>query len=495
MGYIGALDQGTTGTRFLTFDGDGDPVSDNYVKHRQIYPQQGWVEHDPREIYRNVLETVRKTPNNVLEELEAVGVTNQRETTIVWDQDGEPVYNGVVWQDRRTTDRIDDLEPELRSRIRDTTGLIPNSYFSGTKLEWILENYEEETNHEGKNEVLDLSFGTVDSYLVYMLTDGEKHVTDVTNASRTMLYDIHNDEWSPPLLEEFSVPREILPTVVPSYGEIHGYTDFGGVLDKEVPIGSILGDQQASLFGHCCFEEGDTKNTYGTGSFLLTNTGYRIHEDDHGLLRTIGYQCAGEPPMYALEAPVFMTGGVLEWLVDLGLIRDAGETEEIARGADTGELFLVPAFTGLGAPYWDEKAAGTLIGITRDTDRRSIVRAALESIAYQTLDVVETLRDNTDLELGKLRVDGGVSSNDLMCELQADYLDLEVERPEHQEVTALGAAYSAGLTTGFWSSREEVSRLRSPSGRFEAGGYGHSCNHEGWRRAVSRSKDWRYNEA
>ena len=489
MGYIASIDQGTTGTRFMVFDTSGTPVANTYAKHEQIYPKRGWVEHDPVEIWERTKEVVLRGIEEAdidASELEAIGVTNQRETTVVWDSDGTPVYNAVVWQDRRTTERVDELVAEGREEeIREKTGLKPNSYFSATKLEWILENEVRDDDRE------DVHAGTVDSWLIYNLTDGEAHVTDTTNASRTMLFDIHELNWDDELLEEFGVSRSVLPEVKPSSGEVYGHTSADGFLGAEVPVAGALGDQQAALFGQTCFEVGDAKNTYGTGSFFLTNTGGDAVKSEHGLLTTVAFQRANEKPKYALEGSVFMTGGVVEWLQEVGMIDSVKGCEEVARSAGSSEgVYFVPAFTGLGAPYWDERASGTIVGMSRDSKNEHIVRAALESIAYQTRDVVEAMEEDGGVEIDTLRVDGGAVQNDLICELQADIVGTDIVRPVVDETTALGAAYAAGLTVGYWDSLEGLFDNRRVDRVFEAEEGATDADYARWKKAVERARGW-----
>ena len=488
MGYIASIDQGTTGTRFMVFDESGTSVGNAYAKHEQIYPQHGWVEHDPKEIWERTKGVVRKGMEQAgidASELEAFGVTNQRETTVVWGGDGRPLSNAVVWQDRRTTERIEELTEEGKTdEIRAKTGLEPNSYFSATKLEWLLENEVDDADRE------DVYAGTVDSWLVYNLTGGEAHVTDVTNASRTMLFDIHELRWDDELLEEFGVPRSVLPEVKPSSGAVYGYTQADGFLGTEVPVAGALGDQQAALFGQTCFEAGDAKNTYGTGSFFLTNTGETAVGSDNGLLTTVAFQHAGEDPRYALEGSVFMTGGVIEWLEEVGMIESVEDCERVAREAGSSEgVYFVPAFTGLGAPYWDERASGTVVGMSRDTRSEHIVRAAVESIAYQTRDVVEAMEEDAGVEIRALRVDGGAVQNDLICELQASIVGTDIVRPVVDETTALGAAYTAGLTVGYWESLDELCENRRVDRVFEGNG-DKGGDYARWKEAVERARGW-----
>ena len=502
--YIGAIDQGTTGTRFMAFDHDGQVVANAYEKHEQIYPEPGWVEHDPIEIWENTREVVTRGLRKAAiepEQLAALGITNQRETTLLWDREtGKPVHNALVWQDRRTTNRVEALEAEGKvGWIREKTGLEADAYFSATKTEWILDNadplklsssHTEDLRERARNG--ELAMGTIDSWLIYNLTGN--HVTDVTNASRTMLFDIHEMAWDEELLAEFGVPEAMLPTVRPSSDEAtYGTTDAAGFLGAEVPVAGALGDQQAALFGQTCFDTGDAKNTYGTGSFYLMNTGKNAVESEHGLLTTIGFQLSGEPVQYALEGSIFITGAAIEWLEDVDLINNAAQTAELARSVDsTDGVYVVPAFTGLGAPHWDGRARGTIVGMTRGTRKAHIVRATLESIAYQTRDIAEAMEADSGVETTTLRVDGGAVKNDFLCQLQSDIIQTEIARPEVDEITALGSAYAAGLAVGYWDSVDElrsnwqVDREFAPEMESERadGMYGR------WDDAVQRSLDW-----
>ena len=502
--YIGAIDQGTTGTRFMVFDHGGEVVANAYEQHEQIYPEPGWVEHDPVEIWENTQEVVNRGLDDAgldAEQLEALGITNQRETTVVWDEEtGRPVHNALVWQDRRTTDRVEQLESEGKVEwIREKTGLEADAYFSATKTEWILDNAEPLKLRSSRSGDLrerardgELVMGTVDSWLVYNLT-GE-HVTDVTNASRTMLFDIGDLAWDSDLLAEFGVPEAMLPEVRPSSDEAtYGTTDPDGFLGAEVPVAGALGDQQAALFGQTCFDEGDAKNTYGTGSFYLMNTGEEPVDSDHGLLTTVGFQLSGEPVQYALEGSIFITGAAIEWLEDVDLINNAAQTAELARSVDsTDGVYMVPAFTGLGAPHWDGRARGTIVGMTRGTRKEHVVRATLESISYQTRDIAEAMEADSGVETTSIRVDGGAVKNDFLCQLQADILGTEVARPEVDETTALGSAYAAGLAVGYWDDIDDlrenwqVDREFSPEMDRERADrmYGR------WDDAVERSLDW-----
>ena len=466
--YVGSIDQGTTGTRFIAFDHDGRIVANAYEKHEQIYPNPGWVEHDPIEIRDNTRKVITRGLDDAgidPVDLAALGITNQRETTVVWDEEtGRPVHNAVVWQDRRTTDRVEELRAAGKAEtIREKTGLEVDAYFSATKAEWLLDNAEPLKMRSARAADLreradagELLMGTIDTWLVYNLTGN--HVTDVTNASRTMLYNIHDVEWDDELLAEFGVPRAMLPEVRPSSDEsLYGHTDPEGFLGAAVPVAGALGDQQAALFGQACFDEGSAKNTYGTGSFYLMNTGTDAVESEHGLLTTIGFQLSGEPVQYALEGSIFITGAAIEWLEDVDLINNAAQTAELAKSVDsTDGVYLVPAFTGLGAPHWDGRARGTIVGMTRGTRKEHIVRATLESIAYRTRDVAEAMEADSGITTKKLRVDGGAVKNDFLCQLQSDIVGVDIARPEVDETTALGSAYAAGLAVGYWDTIDEL---------------------------------------
>jgi glycerol kinase len=502
MEYVAAIDQGTTGTRSMVFDREGRVHGAAYETHEQFYPEPGWVEHDPEELWRNARRTLREALSGAdidAGNLAAMGVTNQRETTVLWDAEtGQPVHNAIVWQDRRTTDRVEQLEAEGKAaEIRRKTGLQPDAYFSATKLEWLLDNADPIAPDRGgggdvreRAEAGELRFGTVDSWLVWNLTGA--HVTDVTNASRTLLFDIHELAWDDELLAEFSIPRAILPEVRPSSdADVYGYTD-AETFGAEVPVAGALGDQQAALFGQTCFDAGDAKNTYGTGSFLLLNTGPEAVDSDHGLLTTVGFQRSGEPPQYALEGSIFATGAAIEWLSDVDLIDDAADTERLARGVDsTDGVYFVPAFTGLGAPHWDQRARGTLLGVTRGTRKEHVVRATLEAITFQTRDVVEAMVEDSGLELQSLRVDGGAVKNNFLCGLQADILGTEIVRPEVDETTALGAAYAAGLAVGYWDSLSELRENWRIDREFEPDADTDvEARYDRWGEAVERSLDW-----
>lgn len=467
--YILSIDQGTTGTRVIVFDLRGQAVASAYRELTQHYPQSGWVEHDPADIWRDTIDVL----GAVLAEgkidartICAIGITNQRETTVLWDRrTGEPVHNAIVWQCRRTASYCDELQARgLEEVVRRKTGLVVDAYFSATKVRWLLDNVPgvRERAQEG-----DILFGTIDSWLVWKLTGGQVHITDYTNASRTLLFDIHRLAWDEELLAEMDIPSQVLPEVRSS-SEVYGFTSDNGALPSGIPIAGIAGDQQASLFGQACFAPGMAKNTYGTGCFLLVNLGREAVSSSSGLLTTIA--CGGDGrPVYALEGAVFNTGTAVQWLRDgLGIIDEAGDSETLARRVeDTGGVHLVPAFTGLGAPYWDMRARGAILGITRGSKREHIVRAALESIAYQTRDVLDTMVQDIGMRIEKLRVDGGAVANDFLMQFQADILGIPVERPVVAETTALGAAYLAGLATGYWRDAEEVSSLWRLGARFE----------------------------
>ncbi len=501
--YIGAIDQGTTGTRFMVFDHGGRVVANAYEQHEQIHPERGWVEHDPVEIWEDVTRAVsRGLSTSALDpgQLDALGIANQRETTVVWDaQTGDPVYNAIVWLDRRTTDRVEELSAEEVARIREKTGLEANAYFSGTKAGWILDNADptgtqraHSSDLRDRAEAGELLVGTIDSWLVYNLTGN--HVTDVTNASRTMLYDIHEMAWDEELLDVFDIPAAALPEVRPSSDDsLYGHTDPDGFFDAAVPVAGALGDQQAALFGQTCFDEGEVKNTYGTGSFYLMNTGTDAVESDHGLLTTVGYQLSGEPVQYALEGAIFLTGGAIEWLDDVGFVGDPSTTARLAKSVDsTNGVYVVPPTTGLNAPHWDQQASGMIVGITRGTRREHIVRATLEAIAYQTRDVAEAMEADSGIGTAELRVDGGAVKNNFLCQLQADIVQRRVTRPKVDETTALGAAYAAGLAVGYWDTLEElrehweVDRSFSPEmDQKEA-----DRMYSRWREAVGKARDW-----
>ena len=489
--YILALDQGTTSSRAILFDREQNILGVSQKEFTQFYPHEGWVEHDPMEIwssqYAVMMEVVAQSGVHP-REIAAIGITNQRETTIVWDKEtGRPVYNAIVWQCRRTADIVDSLVAQgLEEHIRKTTGLIPDAYFSATKIKWILDHVPGARDRAKAGKLL---FGTVDSWLVWKLTGGSVHVTDYTNASRTMLYDIHSLRWDDTLLEALDIPREMLPQVRPS-SEIYGYTEIQGV---KVPIAGIAGDQQAALFGQTCFEPGDAKNTYGTGCFLLMNTGESPCESKNGLLTTIAIGLEGKV-QYALEGSVFVGGAVIQWLRDeMRFFTDSRDAEYYARKVpDNGGVYLVPAFTGLGAPWWDMYARGAIVGITRGTKREHIIRAAQESIAYQVADLLHAMESDTGITLTQLKADGGASRDMFLMQFQADIMNRSVRRPAIRETTALGAAYLAGLATGVWKDMEEIKGLWACDTVYKPAM--DEAQREkllaGWHKAVSRSRNW-----
>ncbi len=455
--YIAALDQGTTSSRTILFDGNGRAVACAQEEFRQLYPKPGWVEHDCRDIVRSQLQSFRRALESggvSADEIEAIGIANQRETVVVWDKfTGKPVYNAIVWQCRRTSEFCEHLKTRHGRAIYDKTGLNVDAYFSASKIKWIFDNVPFAKRRAEKGELL---FGTIDSYLIWVLTGGKVHATDYTNASRTMLFNIHTLEWDRELCELFGVPMGMLPAVKPS-GADYGVTD-RAVLGAEIPIRAAVGDQQGALFGQLCTEAGEVKNTYGTGCFLLMNTGARAVRSQNGLITTLSASLG--KPDYVLEGSVFIGGAVVQWLRDgLGLVESAAETEELALSVpDTGGVSLVPAFVGLGAPHWDSQCRGLLCGITRGTTRAHIVRAALESIALQTFDVVHAMEQDMRTSIARLCVDGGASANGFLMQFQADMLGAEVCRPAVMETTALGAAYLAGLCSGFY---KDIAALRS----------------------------------
>ncbi|MCM1027200.1 MAG: glycerol kinase GlpK [Roseburia sp.] len=455
--YVMALDQGTTSSRCILFDKEGNICSMSQKEFTQIYPQPGWVEHNPMEIWSSQLAVAIESMAMVgasYEEIAAIGITNQRETTILWDKKtGEPVYPAIVWQCRRTSDMIEELKKDGFDRvIREKTGLIPDAYFSASKIAWILRNVPGARERAEAGELL---FGTVDTWLIWNLTKGAVHVTDYTNASRTMLFDIHKLCWDSEILERFGIPAGILPQVRPS-SCVFGHTD-PSVLGGEIPIAGAAGDQQAALFGQCCFEQGEVKNTYGTGCFLLMNTGRNAIKSDSGLLTTIAAGTSSEAE-YALEGSVFVAGAGVQWLRDsMRMLKSAAQSQEYCEAVeDTAGVYIVPAFAGMGAPYWNQYARGTVVGLTRGCSKEHFIRATLESIAYQTWDVLRAMEQDSGISLKSLKVDGGASANDFLMRFQADIADLPVHRPECIETTALGAAYLAGLAVGYWKDKAEI---------------------------------------
>ena len=466
--YIMALDQGTTSSRCILFDREGKVCQVAQKEFTQYYPKPGWVEHDPMEIWSSQLSVAVEALGKLQEDFHAVhaiGITNQRETTIVWDKNtGKPVYPAIVWQCRRSAERIEKLKADgMEEMIREHTGLIPDAYFSASKIAWILENVEGTREKAKAGELL---FGTVDTWLIWNLTNGKVHVTDYTNASRTMLFNIHTKKWDKEILDYFHIPECILPEVKPS-GYVYGQTE-NTLIGAGIPIAGAAGDQQAALFGQCCFEPGEVKNTYGTGCFLLMNTGKEVVKSENGLLSTIA---AGtdENPDYALEGSVFIAGAAIQWLRDeLQMIESAPESMEAAmQVSDSAGVYVVPAFTGLGAPYWNPYARGMIVGLTRGANKNHLIRATLESLAYQSQDVIKAMEKDAGEKLKSLKVDGGASNNDFLMQFQADILKTRVFRPACVETTALGAAYLAGLATGFWKDTEELRSLTGGGMAFE----------------------------
>ncbi|USD34237.1 MULTISPECIES: glycerol kinase GlpK [Vibrio] len=492
--YIVALDQGTTSSRAVVLDHDANIVSVSQREFTQIYPEAGWVEHDPMEIYATqssvLVEALGKSGIRS-DEVAGIGITNQRETTIVWNKEtGKPVYNAIVWQCRRTAAICEDLKQRgLEDYIRENTGLVLDPYFSGTKIKWILDNVEgaREEAEAGK-----LLFGTVDTWLVWKMTQGRVHVTDYTNASRTMLFNINTLQWDEKLLKEMDIPLSMMPEVKKS-SEVYGQTNIGGKGGTRIPIAGIAGDQQAALYGQMCVNAGQAKNTYGTGCFLLMNTGQEKVISKNGLLTTLACGPAGEPA-YALEGAVFMGGASIQWLRDeMKLLADAKDSEYFATKVDTSNgVYVVPAFTGLGAPYWDAYARGTIVGLTRGVNSNHIIRATLEGIAYQTRDVLDAMQADSGIKLEALRVDGGAVANNFLMQFQSDVLDTQVLRPKVTEVTALGAAYLAGLAVGFWGSLDEVANKAEIDKTFVPHHDEEKRNrrYKGWKRAVKCAQAW-----
>ncbi|MCR9986461.1 MULTISPECIES: glycerol kinase GlpK [Vibrio diabolicus subgroup] len=492
--YIVALDQGTTSSRAVILDHDANIVSVAQREFTQIYPEAGWVEHDPMEIWATqsstLVEALAKSGIRS-DQLAAIGITNQRETTIVWNKEtGKPVYNAIVWQCRRTADICEDLKARgLENYVRDNTGLVLDPYFSGTKVKWILDNVEgaREDAEAGK-----LLFGTVDTWLVWKMTQGRVHVTDYTNASRTMLFNINDLCWDQKMLDELGIPASMMPEVKRS-SEVYGKTNIGGKGGTRIPISGIAGDQQAALYGQMCVEAGQAKNTYGTGCFLLMNTGQEKVTSTHGLLTTLACGPKGEPA-YALEGAVFMGGASIQWLRDeLKILNGAEDSEYFATKVDTSNgVYVVPAFTGLGAPYWDAYARGTIVGLTRGVNSNHIIRATLEGIAYQTRDVLDAMQADSGIKLANLRVDGGAVANNFLMQFQSDVLNTEVHRPQVTEVTALGAAYLAGLAVGYWDSIDELQNKAVLDRTFEPHDDEEKRNrrYKGWIRAVKCAQTW-----
>ena len=492
MKYIVALDQGTTSSRAVVFDAKGRMVAAHNIEFAQIYPHPGWVEHRPQDILDSQITSLKLAVAQAgidAADIEAVGITNQRETTLLWDRKtGEPLCNAIVWQCRRTAPLVERLKQDgLGNILRDRTGLVPDAYFSGTKLQWMLDGIPDARERAAKGE---LCFGTVDSFLAWQLTGGHAHVTDATNASRTMLYNIHTQRWDDDLLRAMDIPAPLLPEVTDSSCVV-GMLD-KAILGREIPLAAMAGDQHAALFGQGCFDAGMCKNTYGTGCFVLMNTGAAPVHSTHNLITTIAWRMDGKP-VYALEGSVFVGGAVVQWLRDeLGLVKSAAQSEQVALEVpDNGGVYFVPAFTGLGAPHWDMYSRGTLVGLTRGANRAHIVRAALESIAYQSVDVIRAMESDAGIETVMLRVDGGASANNFLMQFQADILNAAVVRPPVIETTAMGAAMLAGRAVGLWTdgdlrSLQFVDRGFSPA----MGEERRAALLHHWRRAVERSKGW-----
>ncbi|MFP4535543.1 MAG: glycerol kinase GlpK [Spirochaetaceae bacterium] len=492
--YVMAFDAGTTSSRAILFDHKGEIVSVAQQEFPQIYPKPGWVEHNPMDIWGSQSGVAREVINKAgvdPEEVAAIGITNQRETAIVWEKaTGKPVMNGIVWQDRRTAGICDKMKADgFTDYVRENTGLVIDAYFSGTKVKWMLDNVPGAREKAEKGELL---FGTVDTWLIWNLTGGQAHVTDYSNASRTLMFNIKTLDWDDKLLEELTVPRSMLPEVKPS-SEVYGYTDpktFGGA---KIPVAAAIGDQQGALFGQACFEKGMAKNTYGTGSFVLMNTGTDRIPSKTGLLTTIAWGLEGKVE-YALEGAIFVTGAAVQWLRDeLKIVADAADTNYFAsKVPDTNGVYMVPAFVGLGAPYWDQYARGAIVGLTRGANRDHIVRAALESIAYQTRDVVECMDEDSGITAKELKVDGGASMNDFLMQFQSDILGVPVMRPKIVETTARGSGFLAGLAVGFWKNQKDLENAFELDKKFEPTlekGQRDKL-YAGWQKAVEKAKDW-----
>ena len=492
--YILAIDQGTTGSTALLFNKEGRVISSAYREVHQIYPRPGWVEHDPQELLGTSVAVARETLQKAkvdASQVRSVGITNQRETTVVWDRNtGEPVSNAIVWQCRRTDSLCEELKQKgLSQSVSEKTGLVIDAYFSATKLRWILDHIPQGQRRAEQGELL---FGTVDSWLVWNLTGGAVHITDYSNACRTMLFNIHTLQWDQELLSALNIPEAVLPRVMPS-SQVYGETAAGLLGDSRVPLSAVAGDQQAALFGQACYEPGMAKNTYGTGSFVLLNTGSRPVPSQRGLVTTIAWGLE-DGVTYAMEGSIFITGAAVQWLRDgLGLIADAAESETLARSVpDSGGVYFVPAFVGLGAPYWDMYARGTIVGLTRGTTREHLARATLEAIAYQTRDVIEVMGAEAGLQVQTLRVDGGGTANSFLMQFQADILGVPIQKAAVPETTALGAAYLAGLAVGLWQDTAEIARGWRAAETYEPGMSTDQREtlYAGWKRAVERARNW-----
>ena len=492
MSYILSIDQGTTSTRAVLVNKDGNIEATAQMEFNQYFPHSGWVEHNANEIWSSVLSVIAQLlgDNNLsTDEIKGVGITNQRETTVVWNKHtGLPIYNAIVWQSRQTDEITENLrDAGYEDLFREKTGLVLDPYFSATKVRFILDKVDgaQEMAENG-----DLLFGTIDSWIIWKLTSGQTHVTDVTNASRTMLFNINTLDWDDEILNILNIPRKMLPKVKSS-SEIYAFTDSGHFFGERVPIAGIAGDQQAALFGQTCFECGEAKNTYGTGCFLLLNTGDELKHSNHGLISTIAYQLKDEPVKYALEGSIFVAGSAVQWLRDEMMFFDDAKTSEVfAKKIEDTDIYVVPAFTGLGAPHWNMHARGAMFGITRGTSREEITRATLESLAYQTSDVLEAMRQDSDTDIKRLNVDGGASANNFLMQFQSDLLKCTVERPAYLESTALGAAFLAGLAVGFFESKDSLKKLKSVDKTFNPSMDEdvRKRKYDGWKRAVKATE-------
>ena len=497
MAYIGSLDQGTSSTRFMIFDGDGKVVGQHQLEHRQILPQAGWVEHDAAEIWdrtKEVIAAALKQADVLGSDLAAIGITNQRETTVAWDvTTGHPLHNAIVWQDTRTADYLNGFSPEISQAITYKSGLPIAPYFSGSKMHWLIENSAEVKSAIKAGTA---RFGTVDSWLLWNLSGGVQggvHFTDVTNASRTLLMNLETLQWDDELLGYFGIPRNLLPEIKSS-SEIYATTNPHGPLGSAVPIAGILGDQHAAMVGQVCFERGESKTTYGTGNFALLNTGTEIVRSSNGLLSTVCYKFGDQPAMYALEGSVAVTGSAIQWLRDqLGIISNAAETEALASSVtDTAGVYFVPAFSGLFAPYWRTDARGVIVGLTRAATKAHLARAALEAICYQTRDVMDAMVADSGVPMTEMRVDGGITANSLCMQMQADIMGIDITRPLITETTALGAAYAAGLAVGFWKNTDELKKQWKQSRRWSAttSVEDRASGYAGWKKAIERTLNW-----
>ena len=497
MAYIGSLDQGTSSTRFMIFDGDGKVVGQHQLEHRQILPQAGWVEHDAAEIWdrtKEVIAAALKQADILGSDLAAIGITNQRETTVAWDvTTGHPLHNAIVWQDTRTADYLNGFSPEISKAITYKSGLPIAPYFSGSKMHWLIENSPEVKSAIAAGTA---RFGTVDSWLLWNLSGGVQggvHFTDVTNASRTLLMNLETLQWDDELLGYFGIPRNLLPEIKSS-SEIYAATNPHGPLGSAVPIAGILGDQHAAMVGQVCFERGESKTTYGTGNFALLNTGTEIVRSSNGLLSTVCYKFGDQPAMYALEGSVAVTGSAIQWLRDqLGIISSAAETEALASSVtDTAGVYFVPAFSGLFAPYWRTDARGVIVGLTRAATKAHLARAALEAICYQTRDVMDAMVADSGVPMTEMRVDGGITANSLCMQMQADIMGIDITRPLITETTALGAAYAAGLAVGFWKNTDELKKQWKQSRRWSAttSVEDRASGYAGWKKAIERTLNW-----